>query len=1295
LTRLDTIDSMAIDPTCARTERFEIAELLGRGASGSVYRAFDRQRGEVVALKILSVSDPSSLFRFKGEFRALTNVKHNNLLELYELVIQDDQCLLTMELVEGRDFLDFVRPRPSTAGEGAPLGDETECVPARLLTGEPDDSVDPLSHSVPANDVAEYPESAVHQGVLDVPRLRSALRQMCEGLNALHDSGRIHRDLKPANVLVFDVDGRLVICDFGLVVATAAERHAAADTQTNESLQPRTITEIAGTMAYMSPEQASGERVSEAGDYYAIGVMLYQALTGRVPFDPRLTRSAALRAKREQRPADPRALNPEAPADLAELALALLDPDPATRPKYAQVVRVARARLSSLPDAHGFPGGPEVFVGRVQQLAQLDAAFAQARTGLATVALVSGYSGMGKSSTVRTFLSGAVDRGRAIVLAGRCYEREQLPHKAFDPIVDSLSEYLLSLDDHVIGAVLPATTPALARLFPVLLRVPHVQALCSTASESTDPTVTKRHAYAALREILHHLALRRPLILYIDDLQWGDLESGPWFTELLRPPQPPPLLLLCAYRAEDASESPLLVALRNTHLPDAGVRAPVSVTLGNLTEVESHALARAAVTGMADAEEAAALVVREGGGSPFFLRMFADYVRARGATAAANVKLADLLSTQIRALSPEAHQLLSVVATAGRPEQLRVAYAAAGLTSGGHSALRALEAQRLVQATGVDDEDRVEVCHDRIRETAYRLLTDGQRTALHRGLGETLARYRPDGAEALLRHWREAGDRVRAGEYALKATKIAEDSLAFGRAAELLSEVIALLAPPADEARRIEERRARALVLAGRGVEAAEAFFRAIEGVPEAQAIELRMLATTQLLRSGCIAQAYAELERAQATLGLTFPKTTVRALGMLLWRRIQIWFLGLRIRRRRSVTADALRTLDMLWAVASSLSAVDHLRGSVYQATNLLLALKSGEPYRMACALATECTVLAANNRDPARTQRVIDRGLELAGFSGDPHSLSAVKGTAGICRMLEGRFREAVRLTRESQEILRDRLNATLAWDNVTQVFFELQSTALLGNVGELVRRVPDVLRDAEERGDIYAATCCRTFRCSWAWLGQDAPHLAREQVAIAERQWSQAGYHLQHYYTTHALVDIGLYEGNVDALWERIQSEWSSAFFVRQIQHARVELTCMRARVALTLAAQTGRNVYLEQARADARALVREGAPWTLALGRLVEAGVLTFEDRGRSASLLKEVEGQFEAVDMKLHAQAAAYRRGQLVGGSEGEAMKHKATSEMVTLGAQRPAGFVRILAPGAFVEEAWSPRSARD
>jgi eukaryotic-like serine/threonine-protein kinase len=1273
-------------PHPERSERFSFQERLGEGASGTVHRAYDKQRGTAVAIKVLNQVDPSSLYRFKAEFRALTGMVHPNLVQLYDLVQRENEWLLTMELVEGCDFLRHVRPSPSSGAgrlSAAASGASSDGLDGATMSSDDFDDAPVRSLPPPArgseNDnaavSAQVLRGSVPQelappllGALDEGKLRSALRQLVEGLSALHQSNRLHRDLKPANVLVFSRDGRLVICDFGLVTDGTRVRGAR---------ESENGVGIAGTLAYMSPEQATGQLLTEASDWYAVGVMLYQALTSVLPFNARLSVPDAIAAKRQGVVVHPCSVASEAPEDLADLAVSLLAPDPAKRPRYGDIV----ARLDGVNKRPSLgPSAPQQLVGRGAQLEQLTGALGRARGGRATVVMVGGRSGMGKSALMQRFLDHARVNEHTVVLAGRCYEREELPYKAFDPLMDAMSAYLMQLDEGQARALLPTHIWSLARLFPVLRRVPAV-ADAIGRGEVIDPLEQKRRAFSAFRELCRNISQRQPLVLYIDDLQWGDLDSGPFFTELLHEPQPPALLVVAAYRSEDEDVSPLLRALRKTHLPEAGI-LPVEVRIEALSFDESVELAHTILEDGDDTEANAQRIATEAGGSPFFVRELALHVRARGGIGAGELKLETLIEARLDELPEDSRALFSLVAVAGRPEKRSILQLASKLGEASFSGLRLLEARNLVHSTGTTTDDRIEAYHDRLRETAYRVLSDGDKKRLHRELAEALEHSGNRDPEALYEHWRASDEPERAGGFALEAARNAESQLAFERAAKLYRDALSRLSSDVEQKRALAERLGHCLALAGRGVEAAAAFSSALVGASPAQSMQLRGLATTQLLRAGRVAEAYEELDRAHELTGLRVPRTDLSAVFMLLWRRLKIRFKKIRLRRNAGPSApELLQRADLLWGVGASLVCMDNLRGAVYQAEHLLVALRANDAYRLARAFSVEAALSATGNKNPARTQFFIDRGLEVGGMSGESHSISAVKGTAGVCRMLEGRFREAVRLTREAQSVIRERLNATLAWDMVTVVIFDLQATAYLGNVQELIDRVPDVLRDAEARGDLYAATSCRTRRCIWAWLGPDDVEGARRQVGIAESQWVQAGYHLQHWYTTQARAEIDLYAGTPESSLARLASEWKKLIFLRKIQYTRIEVWYLRARLSLACAVNQLDASLLASARSDAHAIIKEGAHWGNALGKLMQACAASFDDVELCLRLLRELEGQFDALDMRLHYEVVRYRRGELTKGEEGASLVQRTESAIRSLGVASPRAFVAMLAPG--------------
>ncbi|HEX6241515.1 MAG TPA: AAA family ATPase, partial [Polyangiales bacterium] len=472
------------------------------------------------------------------------------------------------------------------------------------------------------------------------------------------------------------------------------------------------------------------------------------------------------------------------------------------------------------------------------------------------------------------------ERAGALVLRGRCYECEELPYKAFDPLVDALSHHLMGLEDHEVEPLLPPDTACLAELFPVLGRV-RAFAERGLVSSIADPFERKRRATTACRRLLRRIAEQRPLVLCMDDLQWGDLDSGPLFAEVMRSAEAPAMLLVFAFRAEDEADSALIRALRDDYLPSARVK-PREVRIEALGASEAETLAEELLSGSVHAERAIAAVVAEACGSPFFLRELSSFVRARGFTAG-ELKLETVLKARVDALPEHSRTLLELVAAAGKPEPQALLNEASGLGARAFSAGQILKAHNLVHSSGALSRARLEAYHDRIRETVYRQLSPDRARYLHRLLAVTHEQYADQheierDAEALCDHWQRAGERKRALEYAVMAAERAETSLAFLHAAKLYARAIELV--DGDDARvsRLEGRTGRALMFAGRGALAADAFFRAVQHASEADAQEYRRLAITQLLNSGMLGRAFAELREAEDTLGLRFPATNLKA---------------------------------------------------------------------------------------------------------------------------------------------------------------------------------------------------------------------------------------------------------------------------------------------------------------------------------------------------------------------------------------------------------------------------------
>jgi serine/threonine protein kinase/tetratricopeptide (TPR) repeat protein len=592
------------------TERFRIRRRLGSGGMGVVYEAHDLETDKVVALKTLNRAEASHISRFKNEFRSLADVAHPNLVSLYEFMADGQYWFFTMELVQGINFLEYVRPgytAKQTQFSKTPTlrktseGAETEMLADYEAETRELDSIRTVSFpAVVSSDVSL--ETSLSRSKLDLNRLRAALRQLAEGLHGLHETGKLHRDIKPSNVLVTE-EGRVVILDFGLVAEVQGQVH---DSVT-----------LAGTPDYMSPEQGAQLPISRASDWYSVGVMLYQALAARLPFSGKFFE--VMMNKQNFDPPAPVELIKNVPGDLNDLCVRLLKRNPDERPVGREILRLLghgktgplRQPIMSSPAPALVQTAP--FIGRERQLRELRDAFAVIRRGETVTVYLHGGSGMGKTALARHFLDELrTNQPEVVILEGRCYERESVPYKALDGVVDSLTKYLLSLPDAKAEALMPREVLALARLFPVMLQVDSVFNAPQREQEIPDPVTLRRKAFGALRELLGRISDRQPLVLYIDDLQWSDADSTTLLEDLLRPPDSPPLLLLSSFRTEDLQTKPFLKSL----LEKTGTDSCREVLVGALSKNESYAVVRDLLgEGAASIEPFIEAILREARGS--------------------------------------------------------------------------------------------------------------------------------------------------------------------------------------------------------------------------------------------------------------------------------------------------------------------------------------------------------------------------------------------------------------------------------------------------------------------------------------------------------------------------------------------------------------------------------------------------------------------------------------------------------------------------------------------------------
>lgn len=1193
-------------PAPVRIGRYTLLRRIGRGGMGTVYEAEDSRTGERCALKMLSSASALDAWQLKREFRAASDLRHPNLVQLYELGAKDDGLFFTMELVRGSDIVAAVRKHHAGGPWDAP-------------------------------------------GLLALTRL---LGQLASALHYFHCTGWVHGDIKPSNVLVAGDRERVVLLDFGL---SRCVPRRASDCPTS-SLG-------AGTPGYMAPELAT-EAPSASSDWYSFGILMYLLLAGRMP-DRRVESETARWPE-----------VPGVPAYLSNLCTALIRSEPTARPSGEDILFTLEVEPRFFASPHACD-----LVGRESELRWLSAHAARCRH-LSRILMVGGVSGIGKTALVQEFLRQQERTHGHLVFRGRCYEREAIRYKAIDGLIDDLATYLKRLPSEAVGHFLPRHIQALTQLFPRLLEVPEIRNT-PNGSNPVDHQELRRRASVALRDLLNRIADLHPVTLWIDDLQWGDVDSVALLREAMRPPDALDALIVITCRVEQFERSSIIRLLREG--ASLGHFELEDLHVGALEPSDAEQMAYALLKPRGG-ERYATAIADEAGGHPLFLRELVDFnldrIHApRVGTASSPCKLDDLLDEKVMGLSMAGQELLRVVVIAQGPITVSAAMAAAD--GAGHAQIVELIRAGFVQVRHTSDGQVLDTLHDRIRESVRARLAPivSERLELH--LARTLEAEGGSEPEILARHFLRGGAPAQAYHYGQLAAAEAYQHLAFEKTVELCDFVLKGTSSLAVRSEMLRLK-GHALRCLGRCEAAGRAYLDSAALCPTNDAAwRMEQTAAHELLRVGLVQEAMSLFERIAIALRVPFPKNRFRAIAWVPALRSRLWLLMV-WRWPSLLFAPSEDQLDFCWALSQGFSSADCYRSIFFLTLHLRIAQRRGDAFHLTCALGREAVVRSA--ADPtavAKAEGYLRRSREASQRAKNPYAKAWLTLCETQVAVFTYRLHEALASASLAEQMFVDDCKGVTP-ELCSVRGLRLVALELLGRTEEHRRSSARFFEESQRWGDGYAIATATGY-LALSKLYEDRPGEALALVADANRAWPEESFHIHRLIPQAAEIWALLYTEQSRRAFDLGCELWEVArkngllhvgFVATDMASAisRAALQCLSSGEDPRVARRLDRTVAFLRRRSPVAAVLSSQFFGLRAAQR--------HDIQGATRALNAAAEG-FKKLDMRLLQMSCRYMVAKLTGaGNEATAMEASLSSGEVS--AANPGRLMATLAPGVLV-----------
>lgn len=570
-------------------EKYKIQQVLGSGGMGTVYLGTCREDGRTVAIKTIHSgrAEEKNIARFRREYRVLSQLNHDNIIKVFDFYTAQQTYYLVMEYVEGKNLDDYL-----------------------------------------------FPSSHLHQHPhINPEKIRQALEvtvQVCQALAYLHNRKIVHRDLKPGNIMVTK-DGIVKLLDFGL-----GKELDVSVAQTESGV-------ILGSLAYMSPEQIKDPRnIDHRSDLFSLGVLLFELLTGRLPFDGDNFTDILMKVLFEE-PSQPSQLNNYISPKLERLIYRLLCKDLTER--YASAEKVMKeigkiletdaqevelsdrtqTVLAEMPAESSMIVFEPQFVGRSAELSQLRKLVKDIIDGGGNLVVVTGETGVGKSRLVSEVETYSKLKG-VRALRGYCYEGETIPFYPFQSIFRQIYERLKKKSPEYVKQLLGRGGRFLSK---IALEFREFDLDTGPADETTNPDQEKLHLFTTIANILRQWASESPILLIMEDLEWSDQTTMELLQFLIRnlmltmgeslggTPQRMPILFIVTFKNDLAEAPKNLTLLKNNLLPRQSYQ---EITLFRMNQAEVEAMLTSMLGKDVVSPWLLQQIYNETEGNPFFIR---------------------------------------------------------------------------------------------------------------------------------------------------------------------------------------------------------------------------------------------------------------------------------------------------------------------------------------------------------------------------------------------------------------------------------------------------------------------------------------------------------------------------------------------------------------------------------------------------------------------------------------------------------------------------------------------------